>query len=77
MDLLLVILNYFVRGITIAVGLILIVNPFPALADNADFVRIFGGITVVFGILRTMAYHKNRKKMLREQQEENDENIED
>lgn len=76
MDLLLTVLNYLVRGMTIAVGLILIIKPFSAFADNADFVKTFGAVTVVFGVIRTVIYYRKRKEAIQEQQKENDENME-
>lgn len=77
MDILLIILNYLVRAMTIAIGLVLVWNPFPALAGDTTFVRTFGGITTIFGIVRTVMYHKNRKKALLEQRgEESDEIME-
>ena len=70
MEILLTVLNYLVRGMTIVVGVMLVAYPLPFLEESADFVQIFGGLTIVFGIVRLVLYHRNRLKYQREQREQ-------
>lgn len=74
MEILLVALNYVVRGMTIVIGVLLLVNYFRLPEEHVDFVRIFGAITVVFGIFRTYTYYRHRVKIRREQEEFSNEN---
>ena len=68
------ILNYIVRSITIIMGVLFIISPFPAFQDDPVFVRTFGVIVVVFGIFRLVVLIRQHKRArLLEMEEENEE----
>jgi hypothetical protein len=55
-------------------GVLFIINPFPAFQDDPMFVRIFGVIVVVFGIFRlTILIRQHKRARLLEMEEENEE----
>ncbi|MFN8359498.1 MAG: hypothetical protein U0264_06255 [Candidatus Kapaibacterium sp.] len=68
------ILNYIVRSITIIMGVLFIINPFPAFQDDPMFVRIFGVVVLVFGSIRlALLIRQHRRARLLEMEEENEE----
>jgi uncharacterized membrane protein HdeD (DUF308 family) len=55
-------------------GVLFIINPFPAFQDDPVFVRTFGVIVVVFGIFRLVVLIRQHKRArLVEMEEENEE----
>lgn len=71
----LVILNYLVRAMVILIGVILIVKPLPIIEQDENFIKVFGIITIFFGVFRTIIYHRKRI-LLKQEQKVNDENSE-
>lgn len=55
-------------------GVVFIINPFPAFQDDPVFVRTFGVIVVIFGVFRLiMLIRQHKRARLEELEEENEE----
>jgi len=71
------ILNYVVRSLTIFIGLFLLLYPFPVFQADPTFVKTMGGVVMAFGIIRLALFVHQQKKTREELQlEEQDEDIE-
>ena len=58
------IINYFVKGLIILIGLLFIIFGGDMMPNNADPImfRVFGVIFILFGIYRVLLYRANKKK---------------
>ena len=55
-------------------GVVFIINPFPAFQDDPVFVRTFGVIVVIFGVFRLIMLIRQHKRVrLEELEDENEE----
>lgn len=71
------ILNYIVRSITILIGLFLLLYPFPAFQADPTFVKTMGGVVMTFGIIRLALFIRQQKRIREsEEMEEQDEDVE-
>lgn len=58
------IINYFVKGLIILIGLLFIIFGGDLMPQDADPImfRVFGVIFILFGIYRVLLYRANKKK---------------
>ncbi|MBI3260318.1 MAG: hypothetical protein HYZ54_12745 [Ignavibacteriae bacterium] len=64
------ILNYIVRSITILMGLVLLFYPFPGFQADPTFVKTMGAVVTAFGIIRLILFIRQVKiKRLLEEME--------
>jgi uncharacterized membrane protein HdeD (DUF308 family) len=69
----LIIINYIIRSITVILGLLLIIEVFPAPSESmASVWRIMGIIMVFWGFYRIIIYTIKRKTYYKDENDEDD-----
>jgi hypothetical protein len=70
------IVNYFVRGLIVIIGIILLSGVFKPQGDTSYFMQVMGVIFLIFGTYRLISYYSvsQRYKSLNTFSEDEDEN---